>query len=292
VGFTIPESDFIAEGVAYDPVEKAFYSGSILKKKIVKIDQNGKTSDFSSAADGLLSVLGMSVDSKHRTLWASAASFPELGDSKKYQTAIFKYDLVQHKLLKRYPVNTNPEGNQLGDVIVSSAGDAYTTDSFFPAVYWIPHDKDTLELLIGGDVFRSPQGLCLSSDERILYVADYVRGIFAIDLKTGSHQKLSSPQNATIAGIDGLYCYKDRLIATQNGVKPNRVLQLLLNQDRTAIKEVRVLESNHHLFTEITLGTVAENALYYVANSQFGEYVEDRKIKIDSPLILKLTLAP
>lgn len=290
IGFTIAEDKFLAEGVAYDAVEKVFYTGSILKKKIVKTDQNGKITDFSSPNDELLSVLGMSVDPTRRVLWVSAASFPELGDSKKNESAIFKYNLQNGKLNGRYPLNTNKEGNQLGDVIVSSGGDVFTTDSFSPAVYWIPRDKNKIELLIGGDVFRSPQGLCLSPDEKVLFVADYVRGIFAIDLKNRSHQKLSSPETATVVGIDGLYFYKDSLIATQNGVKPNRVLRLMLNKDRTGIEDVKVLESSHKLFGEITLGTIARDSLYYVGNSQFGDYLNDPKINVNFPIILKLAL--
>lgn len=290
VGFTILEEKFLPEGVAYDPVDKLFYTGSILKKKIVKTDQSGKTTDFSSPNDGLFSVLGMSVDPDRRVLWVSAALFPELGDSKKNETAVFKYDLQTGKLSGRYPLNTNKDGNQFGDVIVSPGGDVFTTDSFSPAIYWIPHGKSKLELLLGGEVFRSPQGLCLSSDGKVLFVADYVRGVFAIDLENRSHQIMSSPETATVVGIDGLYFYKSSLIATQNGVKPNRVLRLILNNDRTGIEEVKVLESNHKLFVEITLGTIAGDSLYYVGNSQFGDYLNDPKINLNFPTILKLAL--
>ena len=68
--------------------------------------------------------------------------------------------------------------------------------------------------------------------------------------------------------------------SSQNQMNAN-----VLNKDASAIEDVRILESNHKLFTEITLGTIAENSLYYVANSQFGEYLEDRKTKINQPLI-------
>jgi hypothetical protein len=121
-------------------------------------------------------------------------------------------------------------------------------------------------------------------------VADYVRGIFAIDLKTKTYQKLSSSETATVVGIDGLYFYNDSLIATQNGVKPNRVLRLMLNKDRRGIEKVNVLESNHKLFLEITLGTMVGDSLYYVGNSQFGDYLNDRKIDLTFPIILRLPL--
>jgi sugar lactone lactonase YvrE len=289
IAFTIPENDFVAEGVAYDPTQKLFYSGSILKHKIVSIDSTGKIQDFSSNEDGLWSVLGMSVDPARQTLWVSTANFPEL-EKGKNQAAIVKYDLKSKKVLGRYEPPETEAGNQFGDVIVNSAGDAFTTDSLSPAVYTIPHETNKLELFIGGDLFRSPQGLCFSGDEKTLYVADYTRGIFAIDLKNKSHVKLTVPVNTTVVGIDGLYFYKDSLIATQNGVKPNRVLRLFLNKEKNGIERVGVLESNHKLFGEITLGTIMGDSLYYVANSQFGEYVNNPKTELHAPLILKLPL--
>jgi hypothetical protein len=81
------------------------------------------------------------------------------------------------------------------------------------------------------------------------------------------------------------------LIATQNGVNPNRVIRIYLNDQLNKIEQVKVLESNHKLFDEITLGTIADGNLYYVGNSQFDKYLEDPKAKLHAPLILKLSLS-
>jgi hypothetical protein len=289
IGFTIPQNDFLVEGVAYDPETKTFYFGSILKKKIIAIDSAGKVSDVSSPSDSLLRVLGMSVDVKRRILWASAATMKEMGDAET-KAAIFKYDLNTRNLISRFDLPQAETGNVLGDVIVNSQGDAYTTDSITPAVYVIPHDGKKLELFVGPELFRSPQGLCFSPDEKILFVADYTRGIYGFDVKTKASFKLQPPDSATIVGVDGLYFHKNSLIATQNGVNPNRVIRIYLNDGLDKIQQVKVLESNHKLFDEITLGTIANENLYYVGNSQFGKYLENPKAELHPPLILKLPL--
>jgi hypothetical protein len=289
VGFTIRQNDFLVEGVAYDPVSKTFYFGSILKNKIISIDSTGKVSDFSSPSDSLFSILGMSIDAKRRILWVSSAMMKELGNPEN-KAAIFKYDLSTKKLLSRFDLPPAESGNVLGDVIVNSQGDAYTTDSITPAVYVIPHDGKKLELFAGADLFRSPQGLCFSSDEKTLFVADYVRGIYAFDIKSKSSFKLQPPDSATIVGIDGLYFYKNSLIATQNGVNPNRVVQIYLNNQSNKIEQVKILESNNKLFDEITLGTIVDGNFYYVGNSQFGKYLENPKGELHPPQILKLPL--
>jgi WD40 repeat protein len=289
VGFTIPQNDFLVEGVAYDPLSKTFYFGSILKKKIISMDSKGKVNDFSSSTDSLWSVLGMSVDAKRRILWASSAMMKELGNAET-KAAIFKYDLSTKKLISRFDLPPAESENVLGDVIVNSLGDAYTTDSITPAVYVIPHDGKKMELFVGGDLFRSPQGLCFSPDEKTLFVADYVRGIYAFDIKSKSSFKLQPPDSATIVGVDGLYFYKNSLIATQNGINPNRVIRIYLNDQLDKIEQVKILESNNKLFDEITLGTIADGNFYYVGNSQFGKYLENPKAELHAPLILKLSL--
>ncbi|MCI0614980.1 hypothetical protein L0244_18475, partial [bacterium] len=158
-------------------------------------------------------------------------------------------------------------------------------------VYVIPHDGKKMELFVGGDLFRSPQGLCFSPDEKALFVADYVRGIYAFDIKSKSSFKLQPPDSATIVGIDGLYFYKNSLIATQNGINPNRVIRIYLNEQLNKIEQVKILESNNKLFDEITLGTIADGNFYYVGNSQFGKYLENPKAELHAPMILKLSLS-
>ena len=91
-------------------------------------------------------------------------------------------------------------------------------------------------------------------------------------------------------GVDGLYFYKDSLIATQNGINPNRVIRIYLNDGLNKIDQVKILESNNKQFDEITLGTIADGNFYYVGNSQLGKYLENPKAELHAPMILKLSL--
>jgi len=131
VAYTIPEKDLIPEGMAYDPVEQAFYISSLHKSKIIKIDKQKRISDFvESRQDGLVSVLGMKVDAERRILWAVSsygfykASIPRelLGT-----TGVFKYDLQSNRLLKKYLLPPE-EGHYLNDLTISPRGDVYVTD--------------------------------------------------------------------------------------------------------------------------------------------------------------------
>lgn len=290
VAFEVPEPDFLPESVTYDPVTKTYYVGSIRKGKIVSVDAKGASKDF---ATGLWSVLGMSVDANRRILWAAAnASKDVLGfkEEDKNRSGIYKFDLRTGKLLANYVIPDNTMEHGLGDVIVNREGDAFTTDSVTPAIYRIRNGGDKLEVFAGPEAFRSPQGLCFSNDETTLFVADYVRGVFAFDVKSGAYRKLSSPEDQTIVAIDGLYCYKQDLVATQNGIDPNRVIRMTLSADHNSITRVAVLEANHPKFDEPTLGVIVNDALYFVANGQYGSFLQNPAGTTAPPVILRLRL--
>lgn len=68
IAFNIIEKDIIPEGLAYSKNEDCFYLSSLYKSKIIKIDKNGNTSDFTSEKqDGLRPVTGMKVDRSEET---------------------------------------------------------------------------------------------------------------------------------------------------------------------------------------------------------------------------------
>lgn len=283
VAITFPDRSEIPEGIAFDPVDKAFYFGSVTNGKIIR-HKEGEFEDLSRAEDGLWSVLGMKLQGDNRTLWAASSA---LFGQEKGKSGLFQYDLKERKLLNKYLLQ---EGNHgLGEVVVASNGAIYATDSVTPGVYFLNQGK--LELLLGPEPFRSPQGACLSEDEKTLFIADYSRGIFAIDLATKKYRKLvRGPGVTTVAGIDGLYCRGKELIAIQNGVQPHRVLRLHVNNGFTQIDRIDVLESNHELFPEPTLGVVVDDFFYYVGNSMISPFLENPKVELKPAVILRLPL--
>jgi glutamine cyclotransferase len=283
IALTIADSSFVPEGIAYDSRDQRFYFGGITPRKIVSY-KDGKFQEFSKPEDGLWSVLGMKVDDQNRTLWVASSA---LNGEDKGRSGIFQYDLEKQKLMNRYIL---PEGNHgLGEVSIDSKGNVFATDSLSPAVYQI---KDgNLVMIVGPEPFRSPQGACFFKDEKILFVADYSRGIFAIDPATGKHRKLTrSKETTSVSGIDGLYCHNGTLIAIQNGVQPNRILRIHVNQDATNIERIDILESNHNLYPEPTLGVLVGENLYYIANSMIAPYLENPETQLKPAVILKLPL--
>lgn len=292
--FTLPDKEFIPEGIAHDPVTGRFFVGSIHKGKIVAIDKNGTVSGFSAANDGLWSVSGMKVDARRRVLWAATTAFPQMkghNASDEGKAGVFKYDLETGKLLNKYMLPNTVEKHALGDLTVDKAGRVYATDSVAPVIYTITPGGNSVEVFLRDPIFNSLQGLAFTKDEKILYVADYSKGIFRVDLPSKAITQIKPSQNVTLLGIDGLYFHGGNLIAIQNGVNPQRVIAISLNRDKTEALATKTLEANHADFFEPTLGVVVENNFYYVANSQWPLMNEKGVLtteKLREPVILKL----
>jgi hypothetical protein len=297
VAFTVHEKGFIPEGLAYDPAEKIFYLGSVYKRKIVSVSEGGDVKDFSSPADGLWSVMGMRVDPGRRVLWVCTASHQQMIDfkeSEKGMTGIFKYDLRSKKLIRKYLLPSHPKPHWLGDLVLNSNGDVFASDSITPGIYKLNRDSDSLELFLANDAFVNPQGLAFSADEKRLFMADYLKGIFSIDVKSKAVSVLAPAPKTTTLGLDGLYYHKGRLIGVQNGVRPARLVEMSLRANEAGIEAFKVLEANNPVFDEPTLAVLLGDTLFLIANSQWAAIDEKGKLaaddKLQNPIVLKVKL--
>lgn len=291
--FVVNEKDLIPEGIAYDPVEKVFYLSSLYKYKILKIDLNGNVSEFKKEReDGLVPTLGMRVDAKRRNLWVvTSSSTPRENLPKEMvgTTGVFKYDLTTGKLIKKYMLPQN-ESHFLNDVAIASSGDVYVTDSHVPAVYVIKYDKDEIEKFVDLTGETYPNGIDITMNGEKLFVS--TSSILTIDTRTKSIVPLKHPKNV-ILSADGLYLYKNSLIAVQNYFY-NRIAQFFLNDALDEVVDYKILESYNPIFNIPTTGAIAEDNFYFIANSQLANFNAEGKIfpmdKLDTVKILKLGL--
>jgi len=145
-----------------------------------------------------------------------------------------------------------------------------------------------------GEPFTSPQGLALTRDEKRLFVADYSKGLFVIDLRTKKVTNLAPAPDVTLLGIDGLYTYKGGLLAVQNGVNPARLVRLFPDRGLSRIERLEVVEANNPAFDEPTLGVMVGDNFYLVANSQWGAIDEQGRLappeKLKEHVVLKIDL--
>ncbi len=300
LAFSISEKDSHIESVAYDPKTKTHYMASIRKRKILQRTAGGTLSDFiGEAQDGLDAVLGLKVDPKNKLLWVCSTVTKEMQNfdpKREGQTAVFCYDLRTRKLVKKYELKVEGETHFFGDLALHPSGDVYISDSAFPAIYRISAKKQTLEKYIQSDQWRSLQGITFSENGRFMFLADYSSGVYRIDTQADSPKAEPIPyptEQYSLKGTDGLYFYKNGLLAIQNGVNPFRVVYLSLDKNFQKITQRKVLENNNPALNEPTLGVLIGKRFQYVANSSWGAYDQKGNLmpeKLSDILIYEIDL--
>lgn len=292
--FTLPDSEFVAEDIAYDPLGRRFFVTSVRRSTIVAVTQDGVISTFARAIAPGWGMLAVVVDRPRNTLWASAEALPMSAgydSTQQGRSTVLRYDLTSGALLERYDLPLGAP-TQAGDMTVDSNGDVIVADSRSGAVYVIPRGKK-LELLIPAGELRSPQGPAVSGGGKYFYLADYARGIARVERSTGRIAWLAHSRDIALNGIDGLTMAGPRtLIAVQNGTNPNRILKVTLDDDGTSVTSATVVAQNTSSINEPTHGTFVGSDYYFIANGGYGTFDDNGNIRKGAravpPVVMRL----
>jgi len=275
VVFELAERDLFPESVAHDATDDAYYVGSMVKRKIVRVDQDGRTTDFvPSKRDGLWAVLGMKIDPQRRELWVNTCApgpgerppLREPDPAAAGKAAVHRYDLATGALVRRYePVNP-PEQLCFNDLVLGADGAVWLSSG--PSGIWrIAPDGASVERRFAVEGLFG-NGIALSDDGTTIWLAAHERGIGAVDAASGESRVLPVPEGPHVKGIDGLYFHAGALVGVQNGTAVDRVVRATLADDGASITHVEVLEEAHPRFDVPTTGVIVDDALVYVATSQ------------------------
>ena len=279
--FALPDSEFVAEDIAYDALGKKFFVTSVRRSTIVTVTPDGVISTFARGIAPGWGMLAVAVDRPRNTLWASAEALPlaaNYDSAQQGRSAVLRYDLTTGALLKRYDL-PNDAPHQAGDMTVASNGDVIVADGRGGGVYVIPHGK-TLQLLIAPGELRSPQGPAMAEGGQHFYLADYTRGIARVERSTGKIEWLKHSRNIALNGIDGLtMAGPSTLIGVQNGTNPNRLLKISLGADGISVTSATVVAQNRESITEPTHGTFVGPDYYFIANGGYGTFDDNGNIR-------------
>lgn len=272
--FRLPTGGTLIEGVAFDAARRAWFFSSVDGRQVLRRDAEGRVGAFADA-DHLAAPLGLAIDADRRRLWVVSAGLPQargLAAESLDRSALVAFDLDSGRRVAR--IDSRPGKHLWNDLALATDGTLYVSDVGDASVARVGADGG-IETLVQGAGLRSPGGLALSRDGRRLYVADWSRGLAAIDLQSRELTWLRAPASATTLGADGLRLFGDDLIAIQNGVVPARVTRFRLSPDGLAIAGATLLERAHRAYDEPTLGVIVDGALVYVANSHWPSFGED-----------------
>ena len=262
---TIGERDLVPEGTAWDPVTRSVLIGSLNKHKIIAIAPDGTVSDrVAPGASGLRSVAGIHVDSARRTLWAASnARYDTPADST--ASLLYGFDAATGAVKTRIKV-PGAEKHFLNDITTGSDGTVYVTDTQAGRVWFAsPGSTELRELLALGKV-TSPNGITISTDGRVLFVAD-VDHVKALDISSRRTWRVAIPDTVNVSGIDGLAFHQNALIA-HHPLSYWRVARYQLDPTWQRIIGRRIIDANTPDIRTSTTGEIAGDDYIYIGNSQ------------------------
>ncbi len=262
---TIAERDLVAEGTAWDPSTRSVLVGSLNKHKIVAIAPDGTVSDrVAAGASGLRSVVGIHVDSTRNILWAASNSrYDTPADST--PSALFAFDARTGAFRSRLTVPGSGR-HFLNDVTTGTDGTVYVTDTEAGRVWYGAPGASVLRELTALGRVLAPNGITISSNGRVLFVADGDH-IQALDIRAGSTWRIATPDSVNVAGIDGLAFDRGSLIA-HHPLSFWKIAKYSLDPAWRRIQARHLIEANTPDGRTSTTGEVARDFYVYIGNSQ------------------------
>lgn len=279
----------LVEALAYDHRDRLLVS-SVHRPGVYRLQKNGALKRW-SARGSTQGVFGIVADRVRGDLWAASSGTAHGGDPAA-APALIRFNLRNGRVRE---IIAAPEGaKSFGDVALGPDGTVYVSDSGAGDVLRLRPGGTALEKMVGLGERGSPQGLALSPDTRTLVFAGYGSGLHRIDLVTGAHARIATPDGIELRGIDGVVRDDDDLVVVQNGVAPSRVLRLELNEDWSAVERLDVLVRDGGM-QEPTGGVVRDGAFVFVSRSQWTDFDADGKLKTPTTapaVISRLALTP
>jgi sugar lactone lactonase YvrE len=284
--------DFIPEGIAVAPGGHSAWVGSIRYGTIRRV---GDGAGLTAVPGPHWSVYGMRLHAG-RLWFASSAvgQFAALDPADAGRTGLFSLAVDDGTVRAELYLPEGEGPKVLGDLEFDAGDNVYLSDQAGGVIYRYDVAKRELAALTEPGALESPQGMALAADGGSLYAADYTGGLVRVDPDNGALARVSADSATSLYGIDGLYRHGNSLIAIQNGIRPNRVVQLYLADDGTAVGRSRILAMNLPEFDEPNLGQVAGNDFYFIANSHWNRFDAEGNLPsdLDGPIVLRIDLGP
>lgn len=278
------------EALAFDARTGRIFVGTIRDGLILVRDEND--TEFSTFAEpegtpGLRAVFDLLVDEARGHLWVATGTTGQYRDARRSdfgRTALIKLDLETGEKLGEFRVLPDGQPHMLGALVQAADGTIYAADGAAPQIYRLQPGDERPQPFTGTPAFTGLRGIALSEDEKRLYVADYDLGLFFFNLdENRAGFALGIPETLNLGGIDGLYQWGGHLVAIQNGVTPQRVLRLKLDDSGTRVASIATMAKALPSFDNPTFGTVAGDDLLFMAASHWHRVGSDGRV-VNPPL--------
>jgi sugar lactone lactonase YvrE len=279
VAFTLRDVTGLIEGIAWREKTNQFYFGDVNGRAVWLRNTDGTLKRFTPEGDDLFGVFGLAIDEANGALWAATSAVPAMRGFTPDQdgtAALAEIDLASGAVRRTIPV-VRRDGDRyshvLGDLALGPDGSVFVTDSGGPILWRLAPGGNALELFVEHNEFLSLQGIAILP-ENIAVLSDHANGLLRVDLSNRNVQRLDSPLNTTLIGLDGLTLTPaGKLLAIQNGLRPPRVLRIDFEGAADAVSSVAVLESAHLTMAAPSLGCIGTGGdFFFIGNAGWTRF--------------------
>ena len=276
IAFSLPGMTGLIEGIAWRAKTNEFFFGDVHRRAVWLRAADGKVRRFTEPDEALFGVFGLVVDEDRGALWAATSMAPGVAGYTPAQDGVAglaEIDLATGKLRRVARLPFDQRARVIGDLALAPDGSLFATDSVDGALWRLAPGGKELERFLASDEFISPQGLAFSADGKNLFVSDHLNGLLRVNLAQRTVRRVEQPANSTLIGLDALVAAPNGdLIAVQNGLRPIRVLRLVVDDAGDSLVDVKVLESAHLAMAEPSLGCIADGAFVFIGNAGWSRF--------------------
>ena len=264
------------EAIDWDPTREAFLVGSVTAGRLVAVNEDGGFQELIRAdrENGLWGIHDIIVDAPRNRLWVSSAAtraYSGFDETERGRSALFEFQLDSLDLVKKYPAPVDGLPHSLGNAALSHSGDLYVADRSLPIIYMLKAGADRLIPVFASKGLVSLRGIAASAKGDIVYVADREMGIIRVDLLAGQAVALNRPETLNLGGVDGLELIDGNLLVIQNGIRPQRIMRLELDESGSSVTEIAPVIVAPSELASPTHGTVRGNRLFFLADAKSDE---------------------
>jgi hypothetical protein len=257
-------ADIELNGEGIDAFDGGWIAGSMTTGHLHRIEPSGATTVLWRETEPSRRMLGVRNDAGRRIVWACSTG----ADERESHSQLLRISL-QPSGVKRFAL---PDVRSLcNDIALLPDGSVSVTDSQRGAVLQLTPDGQWRTLAEPG-TFGYPNGVTYVAAAQRLVVAD-LRGLWTIDPETARVAAIEAPERTFVGGIDGLYAVAGDLVAIQNGLRPHRVVRIVLADAARRVGRVEVIASNLPELAEMTTAAVGRGEITVLAASQLLQLV-------------------
>ncbi|MDZ7782826.1 MAG: SMP-30/gluconolactonase/LRE family protein [Halioglobus sp.] len=254
--YELSSPDSVPEGVAFDPVDRAFYATSLQGGSITRIAADGTESLF-RPADDRARIGGAKVDPAARRLWVCATQVDGLDDR------VWVFDLDTGGLVLEFFLGALSTGGSCNDLALDDSGAAFVTDPANPFIYRLDPDSGEGTVFASDPLFADASGaglglngIAVSADGSALIVARFFpAALLRVNLPDGDVVTPVALSGDDLPAPDGLAVLDGDVYA----VSGEAVSRVRPNTDGTAATVTTVPQ-----ISGLSTATVAEGALYVI----------------------------